>query len=268
MPPLIAHFLTFLRHAAAAQSNGDARARALWLEAAAHLHPTDSGSIDALMVQLIEQQDLAQAVALVETVARLDSQSAAASVRLGYALQMAGRDRDALAPYRHALAIDPAFAQLRKNLAIALNRTGGDPGEERQLLEAAVAADPADFAAWISLMGARRACFDVDGSLAAALRAVELDPNSALAQGNLAQALKESQRWDDALVHATRACELAPANASLRTSLAVLHLLRGGYADGWPAHEARWNDPASMLTSGRPEFGKPQWRGESLGGKT
>ncbi|BDC41307.1 hypothetical protein PTKU15_46040 [Paraburkholderia terrae] len=268
MPPTFDPFLTFLRRALAAQSEGDVRASALWLEAASYLYPTDSVSIDRLMLELLEQQDIAQAIALVETVAQLEPHSAAASVRLGYALQMANRHRDALAPYRHALAIEPAFPQLRKNLAIALNSTGADPDEERQLLEAAVAADPSDFALWINLMSARRACFDVDGALAAATRAVEIDPNSAVAHSNLAQALKEAQRWDDALTHASTACKLAPDNASLRTGLGVLHLLRGNYAEGWPAHEARWNDPASMLTNGRPQFGKPQWRGESLKGKT
>jgi hypothetical protein len=82
------------------------------------------------------------------------------------------------------------------------------------------------------------------------------------------QALKESQRWDDALAHVANACELESGNASLRTSLAVLHLLRGHYAEGWLAHEARWNDPASMLTNSRTVFDKPLWRGESLAGKT
>jgi tetratricopeptide (TPR) repeat protein len=268
MQPIFDQFLTFLRHAVAAQSSGDARARSLWLEAAAQLHPTDRASIDRMMVDLLQQQQLAQAISLVETVAQLEPRDAAASVRLGYALQGANRHGDALAPYRRALAIEPAFPRLRTNLAIALNRTGGDPEEELQLLEAAVSADPADFGAWINLMGARRARFDVEGSLAAAMRAVELDPRSALAHGNLSQALKELRRWDDALAHASNACELAPDNASLRTALAVLHLLRGNYVEGWPAHEARWNDPASMLTSGRPVFGKPQWRGEPLAGKT
>ncbi|MEM5370785.1 tetratricopeptide repeat protein [Paraburkholderia azotifigens] len=268
MLPTFAPFLTFLRQAVAAQSCGDMRARALWLEAATYLQPTDGASIDRLMVDLLEHQQFEQAVSLVETVAQLEPHSAAANMRLGYALQMASRHRDAIASYRRALAIDPAFPQLRKNLAIALNRSGGDPEEERQVLEAAVAAEPSDVALWLNLMGARRACFDLDGSLAAAARAVEIDPQSALAQGNLAQALKESQRWDDALIHAKRACALAPGNASLRTGLGVLHLLRGEYPEGWAAHEARWNDPASMLTEGRPPFGKPQWRGESLAGKT
>ena len=268
MQPTFTPFLTFLRRALAAQSSGDARARSLWLEAAAHLHAVDDASIDRLMVELLQLQQIEHAVTLVETVAQLEPDSASANVRLGYALQMAGRDRDALEPYRRALAIDPAFPQLRKNLSIAINRTGGDPQEERHLLEAAVSADPSDADAWTNLMGARRACFDVAGSLAAARRAVELAPRSALAEGNLAQALKESQRWDEALVHALRACEMEPANAKLRTSLAVLHLLCGRYAEGWAAHEARWDDPGSMLSGGRPAFGKPQWRGESLAGKT
>ncbi|MEP9326997.1 tetratricopeptide repeat protein [Paraburkholderia phymatum] len=268
MLPTFDPFLAFLRYAAAAQSGGDARARALWLEAASCLHATDNASIDGLMLDLLEQQQFEQAVSLVEAVAQLEPHSAAANMRLGYAMQMASRDRDALAPYRRALAIDPAFPQLRKNLAIALNRTGADPVQEREMLEAAVAAAPSDLALWLNLMPARRACFDLEGSLAAAERAVELDPQSAIAHGNLAQALKESQRWDDALDHANKACALAPGNPSLRTALGVLHLLRGEYAQGWPAHEARWSDPASMLTEGRPLFGRPQWRGESLKGKT
>jgi len=268
MSPTLAPFIAFLRHAAVAQTIGDARARTLWLDAASHLHPTDSASIDRLMLALLEQQKVEQALALVETVAQLEPHSAAANVRHGYALQIANRHRDALTPYRHALAIDPAFAQLRKNLAIALNHTNGDPVEVQQLLEAAAVSEPSDFALWINLMSVRRACFDLDGALAAARRAVELAPSNAHAHGNLAQALKEAQRWDDALTHASTASTLAPDDASLRTSLGVLHLLRGNYADGWPAHEARWDDPASMLTSGRPQFGKPQWRGESLEGKT
>ena len=66
MPPTFDPFLSFLRRALAAQSEGDVRARALWLEAAFCLHPADSMSIDQLMLELLEQQDAAPAIVAAE----------------------------------------------------------------------------------------------------------------------------------------------------------------------------------------------------------
>jgi hypothetical protein len=96
---------------------------------------------------------------------------------------------------------------------------------------------------------------------------VQVAPDNPLARNNYALVLKEAQRWDEAEHHARAACELAPANATFRLNLSILHLVRGNFVDGWPEHEARW-DGAGELKGLRPVLPAPQWQGESLAGKT
>ena len=93
-------------------------------------------------------------------------------------------------------------------------------------------------------------------------------PHSPLAHNNYALALREAQRWDDARAlppepHA----HWRPDDATMRSNLAMLHLMRGDYAHGWPGHEARW-DGSLELGGNRPAMPAPTWRGESLAGKT
>ena len=94
-----------------------------------------------------------------------------------------------------------------------------------------------------------------------------LAPDNALAMNNVALAMKEAQRWDDAERYAARACELAPDDASYRFNLAIIQLVRGNVAAGWRGHEARW-DGAGELRGRRPVLPGPRWQGEPLAGKT
>ncbi|OJA66666.1 hypothetical protein BGV71_31530, partial [Burkholderia ubonensis] len=135
------------------------------------------------------------------------------------------------------------------------------------LLEEAVTFDPHDVQAWINLVTARLAAQDLTGALACAERLVVLAPDNALAMNNVALAMKEAQRWDDAERHAARACQLAPGDASHRFNLAIVHLVRGDYAAGWREHEARW-DGSGELRGRLPALPGPRWRGEPLAGKT
>jgi tetratricopeptide (TPR) repeat protein len=166
-PPLLQPFVAFLRHASTAQQNGQPEAPSIWLQAAAYLHRIDDDSVGALTNWLIQQQQYADATTLADVIAQLRPGSTPASFHLGYVLQMANRHRDALAPYRHALTIDPDFPQLRNSLAAALRFSVGDPGEELMLLESAVAADSRDSSAWINLATARRGRLDLEGALEA-----------------------------------------------------------------------------------------------------
>jgi Flp pilus assembly protein TadD, contains TPR repeats len=141
--PASSAFLTFLRHAAAARQNGTAEAETTWLDAAAQCHPLDDESIESLIATLLEQHRHNDAIELAAIIAQLDPHRALAHFRFGYALQMANRHSEAIAPYRRALAIDPKLPQLRNNLAGALALTGGDLSEQLALLESAVHDDPA-----------------------------------------------------------------------------------------------------------------------------
>ena len=107
----------------------------------------------------------ADAIALAECAARVQP-GATAYFNHGYALQMAGRHADAVAPYRAALALDADRPSLRNNLAIALRMSGSSRAEEIALLEAAVRFDPRDVQAWINLVVARLATHDLDAALA------------------------------------------------------------------------------------------------------
>ncbi|HDR9729668.1 TPA: tetratricopeptide repeat protein, partial [Burkholderia aenigmatica] len=236
--PLLPPFLALLGQAIDAQARGERAAHDLWLAAAAHLHAVEPDALAQLTGALIARQRTADAVALAECAARMQP-GATAYFNHGYALQMAGRHADAVAPYRAALALDAERPSLRNNLAIALRLSGSDRAEEIALLEAAVQADPRDVQAWINLVVARLATHDLDGALACGARLVELAPDNALAMNNVALAMKEAQRWDDAERYAVRACELAPDDASYRFNLAIIQLVRGNFAAGWRGHEAR-----------------------------
>jgi Flp pilus assembly protein TadD len=275
MPPMISDpghpawsaFLTFLQRAALAQQNGQAEARAIWLEAAALLQAVDHDTIERITGELLEQRRHDDAISFAAIIAQLWPDEAIASFRLGYALQLANRHRDALAPYRHALALDPQLPQLRTNLAGALSLSGGDVAEQVGLLESALEADPLDSNAWTNLAQASRFAMNLPRALEAGARAVELAPDSPLALNNYALALKEAQRWDEAVQLTQTACERAPGDPTMRSNLAMLHLVRGDYVHGGPAHEARWQGSLE-LGGNRPAMPAPQWQGESLAGKT
>jgi Flp pilus assembly protein TadD len=265
--PLLPPFLAFLRRALDAGVAGQADARALWLDAAAHLHAVDDAAIRQLTAALLRSGGGADALALAELYWRLHPDVPAAGFNYGYALQMSGRHADALVPYRQVLAQAPDWPSLRNNLAIAIRLTGGDPADEHALLEAAVQAAPRDLDAWINLVASRLTRFDLDGALRAAETALALAPDNPLALNNAASACKEAQRWDDAERYTRRACELAPDDPSYRFNLAILHLVRGDYAHGWPEHEARWHG-SGELRGKLPVLRSPRWRGEPLAGKT
>ncbi|WP_322088262.1 hypothetical protein [Burkholderia sp. BCC1999] len=264
--PLLPPFLALLGQAADAQARGERAAHDLWLAAAAHLHAVDADALAQLTTALVARQRTADALALAECAVRVQP-GATAYFNHGYALQMADRHADAVAPYRAALAIDAGRPSLRNNLAIALRLSSGDRKEEIALLDAAVQHDPQDVQAWINLVVARIATHDLDGALACAARLADLAPGNALAMNNVAMAMKEAQRWDDAERYAARACELAPDDASFRFNLAIIQLVRGNYAAGWRGHEARW-DGAGELRGRRPVLPGPRWQGEPLAGKT
>ncbi|RKR43536.1 tetratricopeptide repeat protein [Paraburkholderia sp. BL17N1] len=260
-------FLTVLRQAAAARQTGTAQAEADCLYAAARIHPLDDASLSSLMAKLLEQQRSGDAIELAAIIAQLDPRNAVAHFRLGYALQMANRHAEAIAPYRHALTIDPRLPRLCNNLAAALTFTGGSLNERITLLENAVRDEPDEGDGWTNLTHAYRINMDLPRALEAGAKAVQCAPHSPLAHNNYGLTLREAQRWDDAAQAAQTACALAPDDASMRSNLSMLQLVHADYAHGWASHEARW-DGSSELGGNRPVMPAPVWRGEPLAGKT
>ncbi|WP_109479027.1 tetratricopeptide repeat-containing glycosyltransferase family protein [Paraburkholderia sp. C35] len=264
---LLDSFQTFLRHAVAAQQRDDQKGREIWLQAASHLFPTDTASLDAMIQQLTSIRRGTEALVIAEAFCTLTPRNAEALFRLGYALQSVNRHDEAIAPYRDALTIDPNLHSLRNNLAAALMVANPASTEALELLNAALRQRPDDANALINIGKIHLASFDLDNALVAERRALAIHPDNPIALGNHGQTLREAQQWEEA-EHFTRAAHrAAPDNASYLSNLSMIHLLRGNYADGWPEHEARW-DGSKELAGKRPVMPGPAWRGEPLAGKT
>jgi len=264
--PLFPPFVALLNRAADASAHGESTSRQLWLDAAAHLHAVDVGALVQLTLEFLNRRRMLEAVELARCAAHI-YRDVATQFSHGYALQMVGRHADAIVPYRAALALEPDWPSLRNNLAVALRLSGGDREEEFALLEATVHANSDDVQAWINLVVTYLARYNLDGALASAARLAEIAPDNALAMNNIATAMKEAQRWDDAEHYATRAYELAPDDASYQFNLAIIQLVKENYTAGWKGHDARW-EGSGELRGKLPVLPGPRWRGESLKGKT
>jgi Flp pilus assembly protein TadD len=260
-------FRAFVGNAAEEQKQGNRAARDIWLSAANHLIATTDASVGSVLQHLLHQGQYADAEAIAHAFARLQPESVSAHFNLGFVMQMANRHSEAVAPYRTALAIDPAFHSLRNNLAGALMQADPASDEASALLEAAIKQAPEDINSWINLSMSCSARNQIDRALEAGERALSNDPQNTLALSAHAHNLREAQRWDDAERCARKAVALAPDSVRNRLNLGMLLLLRGKFAEGWPLHELRW-EGSSELEGKRPRFTAPQWAGQPLIGKT
>ncbi|WP_063534711.1 hypothetical protein [Burkholderia sp. MSMB1589WGS] len=185
---------------------------------------------------------------------------------LGLTHHYAGEYAAAADAYRRAGALDPAYPMLRNNLA-ALRYQTGMHREALTQAEAAIRAEPDSQMAWCNGSNAWLALREPARALIAAERACALGQSYAIAQLARANALKELQRWPDALAAAAHAHRSAPDDPVMQWSLAMLQLLHGDYENGWANHEARWNGSRELGDRPRPSPQR-QWRGEPLAGKT
>lgn len=96
--------------------------------------------------------------------------------------------------------------------------------------------------------------------------AIAQDPCFVQALYNLANALVQSGRSQEAVevVHALLRCDAEHADA--HWLLGMLLLLHGDYLDGWKEYEWRWQAKAFLAKI--PALGRPLWDGSPLGGKT
>lgn len=131
-------------------------------------------------------------------------------------LMMAGKFNEAIAKYKEALQIDPDDAPARTGLGIAYYHTPKSPQLGAQQLEAAVARDPRNVQAWAYLGACRYLAAnlsdgqDYTSAEEACNRALELDPNSALAHAFLGRIYAATKRLEEALTEVSRAISLAP----------------------------------------------------------
>ncbi len=97
--------------------------------------------------------------------------------------------------------------------------------------------------------------------------ALKLRPDLVAALNNKGHALTQLHRFDEAIAAYGRAKQIDPDNPQATWDLALLNLLLGNFADGWPGREARFRLPSLPVTY--PKFAQPLWLGKGdVTGKT
>ena len=157
---------------------------------------------------------------------------AVACLDRGNALRELERVDEALAAYDRALTLQPEYAKAWSNRGVLLKRMGRLP-EALQSYQRAIALEPEFIDALVNCSTLLKEMMDLDASMAMNQRALELDP----------------------------ACSGAHLN------LAICHLLRGNFPEGFSHYEWRWKTE-QLQGSVRP-FAQAQWTGaQALTGKT
>jgi tetratricopeptide (TPR) repeat protein len=236
------------------------------------------------------------AVACHERALALDPSFANAANNLGVALQLAGHESEALDAYRRAIALQPDSTDARTNLGAALAKLGRHEDALAAYREA-VACDAASASARFGAGNALRELGRLDDAIHSLQRAVELAPEHFESRVNLGTTLglrgrfveAEAQyrhalvlrddpqihvcvgatfgargRFHDEESHYRHALTLAPDHADAQHNLALLHLRRGEFTEGWALYETRWR--ASKYTPIEMP-GIREWKGEPIAGR-
>ncbi len=181
-------------------------------------------------VALLELERHAAAADVLRRMVSTGPDDADARANLGLALIGLDRPEEALVELREALRLQPAHWQALHGLGLALLKCG-EPVEAVAALERARAAAPED---------------------------VDLASNL-----GYAYALTHDFARGEALLR--EAAARAPDHRRARRNLALYHLMRGCFEEGWTASEGPWDE--ERLRSSGQRFPQPWWRGEPLEGR-
>lgn len=197
----------------------------------------------------------------------INAQYAEAYNNHGYVFQLQGKLDEAIAQYRKALEIKPTLLTAHQNLGFLLLSLGQKEAAEESLRKV-IELDPNHAEATQSLgaIAAQRG----DHAQAEALlrRAIELQPDHAGAHYILALTLHRSGRLLEAETAYFSVIEREPNHAGAQYALGLLLLALGRLPEGWRHYEYRYHPGMEEPVCKLPSLPYPQWRGESLVGKS
>jgi Flp pilus assembly protein TadD len=183
-------------------------------------------------------------------------------------LQRSGRLPEARESCRQLLQLDPEHAGAWCVLAGLLLADGRETEEAEQCLRRAVALDPGFTAAHYNL-GVLMAELGRSEAAAQSYRqALACDPQYLEARYNLGVLLADNGSSEEAETCYRKVLEQDPGFAMASRNLASILLQQGRFAEGWRHYEARYSPRLPRRTVVAPEPPFPQWRGESLAGKS
>ena len=225
----------------------------------------DAAAWDHLAAAHRAAGQLVDAVAAYRRAIDLEEPVAQRHADLGHTLRAAGALDGAIAAHRRAAELMPEVPVPLDNLGSALQKAGR-PAEAMTAFVAALAIEPERPQTWNHLGTVHCDAGRWADAAAAFGRALASRPDFADAVNNLGTVLEEQGHRPEAMAHYRRAAALAPAASSAPWNMALMHLLVGDYAAGWPAYEHRWRQPLNR--SVHRGFPQPMWDGSPLAGRT
>lgn len=150
---------------------------------------------------------------------------------MGVALAEAHLDEQAVAEYRHAIALQPSLGDPHTNLGAFLTERGDYVNALSECREA-VRLAPASPSAHVNLGVVLGSLDRLDESAVALTRALDLDPLNADAHYNLAKTLAGLGRPEAAINHLRETIRLQPSRAMAYNNLGVLLCQQGRLAEG------------------------------------
>jgi tetratricopeptide (TPR) repeat protein/glycosyltransferase involved in cell wall biosynthesis len=181
------------------------------------------------------------------------------------ALRGLRRAEDAEASLRRALALAPHFVNALSNLAVVLKEQKR-LAEALELMDRATRAEPRNVVLWTNYAAIYEALGEYDQMRDMASRARAIDPDYPESYNLLANCELEAGHYDEAEALYRRAVALDPENRNANWNLALIWLMRGDFARGWPQFE--WRKRLQSVVFDHGDYPGPEWRGEPLGGHT
>lgn len=193
------------------------------------LNPADRQMRSALAETFGRQQKWEDAEACYRQLAIDEPDNPDLQVRLGFVLVRQDRLDEAVTLFQNVLATKPDYHEIHNNLGYIFERQGR-----------------------------------LDDAIAATGRALEIRPDYAEGHNNLGTALKSLGRLDEACSSFRQALTLRPDFPLAEFNLGTTLLLQGDLRGGWPGYDRR----RDTLDVAPVTYGKPQWDGSPLAGRT
>jgi eukaryotic-like serine/threonine-protein kinase len=207
---------------------------------AIELDPKNASGHTNLGAALVMQGKLDEAIACYQKAIELDPKNASRHTNLGAALAMQGKLDEAVICLRKAIELDRKNASRQSNLGVALRDLGLKLANQKKLNEAitcwqeAVKLRRTDFTTHRYLAQALTEVGKLDEGISASQKAVELKPNDAGANNQLAWLLAtcpdlKLRDPKEAVVRARKAVELDPKNALYPSTLGAAYYRSGDW---------------------------------------
>lgn len=184
---------------------------------------------------------------------------------LGLTLQEYRRYGEALRVYDMALELSPTTCSVLNNRGVVL-RDLQRYGDAEESFQRTLALDPTFLNAYVNLACIHVRRHQLAQGLTECDRALAINPHFTDAWYNRGFILGESLRFDEAEASYQQVLAREPAHRKAQFAVALCHLVRGRFAQGWQAYETRWLE--TSLGINKMPLTSPEWDGLApLGGQ-